>query len=179
MTAGNLRSAFGGESMAHLRYIVWGAKARREGFPNIARLFDAISAAEQVHATNHFQAMSDVGGAFAVTSAAGFGLGATRDNLIGALEGERFEINEMYPAYIEVAINQMEKSAERSFGYAIAAEKVHAEMFEKALAAIDSGEDIALGPVQICVVCGHTLEGDAPDNCPVCGAIKAKYRAFA
>ncbi len=178
MTAGNLRSAYGGESMAHMRYIAWGAKARKEGYVNIARLFEAVSAAEQVHATNHFDVMRDLAGAFSVTSGAGFGLGDTRENLQNALEGEQFEINEMYPAYIHVAESQMEKSAQRSFGFAIAAEKDHAALFARAIQAVDAGGDLTLGAVQVCMVCGHTLEGDAPDNCPICGAIKAKYRTF-
>jgi rubrerythrin len=51
MTAANLRSAFGGESQAHMQYILWGRKAEEEGFPDVARLFKAISYAEEVHAT--------------------------------------------------------------------------------------------------------------------------------
>ena len=179
MTAANLRSAHGGESMAHMRYIIWGDKAEAEGFPNVARLFRAISRAEQAHATGHFRAMRDVDGAFAVTSGAGFGLGPTSQNLAGAIEGETFEINEMYPAYMAVATMQDESAAVRSMGYAIAAEKIHAKMYACAKAAVDAGRDLDLGPVQICEVCGHTLEGDVPDKCPVCGAARDKYVTFA
>ena len=59
MTATNLRSAYGGESQANMRYKVWGARAREEGFPNVARLFEAIAYAEEVHAGNHFHALAD------------------------------------------------------------------------------------------------------------------------
>ena len=76
MTASNLRSAFGGESMAHMRYLAWGDRAEIDGFPNVARLFRAISRAEQAHATGHFRAMGDVGGGFSVTAGAGFGMAA-------------------------------------------------------------------------------------------------------
>lgn len=55
MTSEFLHSAYGGESMAHMRYLIWGDMAAKEGFPNVARLFRAISDAEQVHATNHFR----------------------------------------------------------------------------------------------------------------------------
>lgn len=178
MTAENLRSAFGGESQAHMRYLIWGDKAEQEGFGNVARLFRAISRAEQSHATGHFRAMSDVGGAFPVTSMAGFGLTSTSENLAGAIEGETFEINEMYPAYLAVAEMQKEDRATRSMNYAMAAEQIHAKMFNKAKESVDGGQDMELGPVQICSVCGHTIEGDMPSVCPVCGAKQDKYISF-
>jgi rubrerythrin len=178
MTAENLRSAFGGESMAHMRYKIWGEKAESDGYPNVARLFRAISRAEQSHATNHFKALRDEGGDYVCNSAAGFGLTTTSENLQGAIDGETFEIQEMYPAYLSVAEMQSEPSAIRSMNYALAAEKIHAAMFSKAKQSVDEGSDIELGPVQICTVCGHTLEGDAPDRCPICNAKKEQYVAF-
>lgn len=96
-TAENLRSAFGGESMAHMRYKVWAERAEKEGFPNVARLFRAIARAEQSHASGHFAAMKDVAGAFLVASGGGFGLDGTSANLQGAIDGELHEVNEMYP----------------------------------------------------------------------------------
>lgn len=178
MTAGNVRSAHGGESMAHMRYKVWGAKAQSDGFPNVARLFRAISHAEEVHGSNHFKVLGREGGGFLVASMAGFGLGTTSQNLAGAIEGETFEITEMYPSYMEVAKAQGEGDALQSFSYAYSAEKIHAEMYKKAKQAVDRGQDVALGPVQICGNCGHTLEGQAPDKCPICRASKAVYVAF-
>ncbi|MCX6357738.1 MAG: rubrerythrin family protein [Candidatus Aureabacteria bacterium] len=179
MTATHLRSAYGGESMAHMRYGMWGAKAAEEGFPNVARLFKAIAVAEEVHAWNHFRELRDDAGAFAVNSMAGFGLGSTPDNLQGAIEGELFEINEMYPVYKNAAQFQAEKGAERSFHYALSAERIHAAMYQEAKQAVDGGRDVELGPVQICSVCGFTGEGASPARCPVCGAAKEKFRTFA
>ena len=179
MTAGNLRSAFGGESMAHMRYKVWGAKAEEDGFPNVARLFRAISSAEQIHATNHFTELRDEGGAFLVPSMAGFGLGPTAENLQGAIDGETFEIEEMYPTYKEVAKFQAEKGAVTSFHYALTAEKIHAAMYKNAKEAVDAGKDVQLGPVQICGVCGYTVEGEIPDKCPICGSPRAEFQTFA
>lgn len=178
MTSANLRSAYGGESMAHMRYIRWGDKAEEDGFPNVALLFRAISFAEQVHATNHFNAMTDVAGDFLVASMAGFGVGTTSENLQGAINGETFEINEMYPAYRAVAEMQEEKGAQRSIHYAISAEKIHAAMYQKAKQSVDAGKDIELGPVRICSVCGYTAEGEIPEKCPVCGATRDKFRTF-
>jgi rubrerythrin len=178
MTAANLRSAFGGESMAHLRYIVWGKKAVKDGFKNVGRLFKAIAYAEEVHGSNHFNELRKVTGAHLVDSMAGFGVGSTSENLAGAIEGETFEIMEMYPVYQNAAVFQEEKGAERSFHYALEAEKIHAAMYQKAKDSVDSGRDIDLGTVQICSVCGHTVEGDAPDVCPICKAKKEKFVAF-
>jgi rubrerythrin len=179
MTAGNLRSAYGGESMAHMRYIRWSDKAATEGFPNVARLFRAISYAEQVHATGHFNAMSNVGGGYPVTSMAGFGVGTTVENLAGAIEGENFEVSEMYPAFLAVARDQAEKGAERSFTFAVSAEKIHAALFEQARRSVEGGKDVELGPVHVCEICGHTIEGDAPDKCPICNTTGKKFRTFA
>ncbi len=178
MTVANLQSAFGGESMAHMRYLVWAAKAEAEGFPNVGRLFRAISRAEQAHASGHFRAMRDVVGDAAVTSGGGFGLGTTSENLAGAIAGELFEVNEMYPAYLAVAESQDEQGAIRSINYALAAERIHAAMYTKAKQAVDAGKDYEAGPIQVCSVCGHTLAGDAPDKCPICGAAKTAYEAF-
>ena len=178
MTAGNLRSACGGESMARMRYTVWGGKAQADGYPNVARLFRAIAAAEEVHGANHFKAMAKVGGAYLVSSMAGFGHGSTSENLQGGIEGEMFEIREMYPAYLHEARRQGERAAERSFNYALEAEKTHAAMFTRAKAAVDAGNDVASAPVQVCDVCGYTVEGEAPGRCPICNAVKKRFVTF-
>jgi len=179
MTAANLRSAFGGESMAHMRYLVWAERAEMERFANVGRLFRAISRAEQAHATGHFRAMSKISGSFAVGAAGGFGLAGTAENLQGAIEGELFEVREMYPAYLAVADAQGEKGAQRSMTYAVTAEKIHAKMFAKARQAVEAGADMKLGDVQICTVCGHTVEGRLPDKCPICGSLAKAFQTFA
>jgi len=178
MTAAHLRSAFGGESQAHMRYLAWGDVADKEGFKSVGRLFRAVSFAEQVHATSHFVALKDAKGAFLVDAMAGFGLGRTAENLAGALEGETFEINEMYPAYIEVAKLQNESNAKRSLEWAFETEKEHAKLFARAKAAVDKGQDLDVRKLYVCKVCGYTHDGDAPDKCPLCGAPKAKIEEF-
>ncbi len=180
ITLSNLHNAFGGESMAHMRYQVWGSKAELDGFPNVARLFRSIAYAETIHATNHFGALKDQVGDTVCNSAAVFGLGSTSQNLQGGIMGETFEINEMYPTYLETAKYQQEADAQRSFNYALQAEKTHQALFQKAKETIDSTKkDISLKPVGICPVCGWTHEGDLPDNCPICGAKKERFKIFA
>lgn len=179
MTSANLHNAYGGESMAHMRYKVWGDRAAQEGFPNVARLFGAIAQAEQVHASNHFRELGGEVGGFLCTSMAVFGLGSTSQNLQGGIDGETFEINEMYPTYLETAKFQGEERAQLSFHYALSAERIHAALFQKAKQAVDSAGDVELDPVQICQICGWTHDGDIPEKCPICGAGRDKFQTFA
>lgn len=178
MTSDFLHSAYGGESMAHMRYLIWGDMAEKEGFPNVARLFRAVSFAEQVHASNHFR---EIGGDIAdATVAAGgvFGPNKTVDNLQGAINGELHEVEQMYPVYLNTAEFQKEAGAQHSFHFALEAEKQHAELFGKALAAVKAGKDMELTAIYVCPVCGHTILDNPPERCPVCGAKKEAYHKF-
>ena len=178
MTAQNLRSAFGGESQAYQRYKVWGQKAEKDGFSNVALLFKAIAYAEEVHASNHFEALDNVEGDFLVASMAGFGIGSTAENLQGAIDGELFEVEQMYPSYQVVAKDQKENEAIRSFHYAIEAEKTHAKLYGEAKEAVEAGNDYDLEYVSVCEVCGHTVKDGTPDECPICKAKKDEFKEF-
>lgn len=164
MTEENLKNAYAGESQAHMKYLAFADAAEKEKFSNVARLFRANSFAEQVHATNHLRALN--------------GIGKTTANLQAAVDGENFEVEEMYPAYKVVAENQGEKMAVTMFNAAIEAEKVHFGLYKKAKAVVDKGSDLGYFPVQVCSMCGFTVEGEAPDKCPVCGAPKEKFIRF-
>jgi len=100
------------------------------------------------------------------------------DNLQVAMDGETYEVNEMYPAFNAVAQLQEEKGAMQTINFALQAEKIHANMYQKAKQAVETSKDIQLGSVYICDVCGHTVEGEVPSRCPVCGASKEKFREF-
>lgn len=164
MTQANLEAAFAGESQAHMKYLAFSAKADREGFPNVARLFKAIAYAEQVHATSHLKTLK--------------GVGKTAENLEAAIGGETYEVDEMYPAFIAVAKVQEEKAAARSNEWAMEAEKIHAEMYGAAKAAVEDGNDAEVGQVYVCSLCGWTGEGEPPDECPLCKAKKEKFVTF-
>jgi len=164
MTQANLEVAFAGESQAHMKYTIFADKAEKEGHPEVARLFRAISYAERVHATNHLRELG--------------GIGDTAANLAAAMGGENYENTEMYPAFDAVARLQEEKGAIRSIHYALEAEKIHEVMYGEAKESVAAGKDIESAPVFVCPVCGHTVIGEAPDKCPVCGLPKDKYREF-
>jgi len=164
MTEANLKAAFAGESQAHVKYLNFAEKARKDNLPNIARLFEAAAYAELVHAGNHLRALG--------------GIQDTVANLEAAKEGEDFEIDEMYPAYIASAKEQGEKKALRTMEWAMEAEKVHSELYGAAKGKAEAKEDISGEDIWVCDVCGFTVDGDAPDVCPICGAKHEKFRKF-
>ncbi|MFW6414947.1 MAG: rubrerythrin family protein [Thermodesulfobacteriota bacterium] len=178
ITEQHLINAFGGESQANMRYRHFAVQAENENYFNVSRLFTAIAHAEFIHAGDHYRELKHLNGGVVANSMAAFGPGDTSKNLGLAIDGETFEIEEMYPAYIEVAKIQEEKGAQRSFEWSYATEKQHKMLFEKAKQAVDNGDDMKLEAVQVCEVCGYTLEGEAPDNCPVCSAKKEKFTTF-
>lgn len=164
MTEKDLQEAFGGESMAHMKYLAFSNIAEKEGYSNVSRLFNAIAYAEQVHATNHAKNLGI--------------LKKTADNLDAAIEGETYEVEEMYPAFDAVAKLQGEKGAQRSIHYALEAEKIHAELYKKAKEEVQKGKDIEIAEVYICLVCGYTHIGEPPERCPVCNAPRDKFKKF-
>ncbi len=167
MTEEFLRAAFAGESQAHIKYAAFADEAHKAGLNNVAKLFRAISYAERVHATNHLKVLG--------------GLKDTGDNLQAAIDGENFEVDEMYPAYDAVAKLQKEKDAAKSINFALEAEKIHAAMYAEAKKAADGGKDWAIGDVYICPNCGYTHidKGDLPSHCPVCGWKQSTFKKFA
>lgn len=179
-TAEFLRSAYGGESMAHMRYLAWGAHAEKEGFPNIARLYKAIAYAELVHAHNHFKVLGKQTGGHSVTAGGEFGMASVVENLGWAIEGEQGEVSQMYPVYLNAAQFQGENDAVRTFHYALEAEKIHVELFQKAQDLARTGADFPMAnePIHICPICGYTVVGDSPDKCPICNAKSAIFKAF-
>ena len=180
MTRDALMSAFGGESMAHMRYLIFADIAEREDLPNVARLFRAVAYAEQVHAGNHYRRLKDLKQDAKVIAGATFGPGNTSKNLELAIMGEEFEVEEMYPVYIEIAKTQGDRAAEISFRYALEAEKIHAELFKEAKKYVDQGRDWPLdGYIWICPICGYTHVGKEPPlKCPVCGAPGKNFVKF-
>ena len=149
----HLRDAFAGESQANRKYLAFAEKADKEGYSQVAKLFRAAGAAETVHAHAHLRALGEIGN--------------TADNLKVAVAGETHEFKQMYPEMIKDAKEEGNKTAERSFTLANEVEKVHAELYQKALDNLDSLEE---ADYYVCSVCGMTVENEAPDTCPVCGA---------
>ena len=158
-TEKDLQDAFAGESQANRKYLAFAKKADQEGYKQIAKLFRAAAEAETVHAHNHLRELG--------------GIKSTKENLIEAINGESYEFQKMYPQMIEDARAEDKKGAERSFSYANEVEKVHADLYKKALENLGSNPDI---DYYVCQVCGYTAEGEAPDQCPVCKSKKQMFK---
>jgi rubrerythrin len=152
-TEKDLLEAFAGESQANRRYLAFAKKADREGYPQVAKLFRAAAEAETVHAHAHLRNLG--------------GIKSTAENLKEAISGETHEFKSMYPAMIDDAKEEGNRSAELAFTFANEVEKVHANLYQNALDNLGALEDL---DYYVCSVCGYTCEGEPPEKCPVCGA---------
>lgn len=159
-TKENLETAFGGESQAYQKYSAFAKKAEKDGLINIAKLFRTTAEAERIHAEGHLNAMDKVG--------------STLENLEAAIGGETYEFEDMYPPMYEQAVKDNHK-AKKMFGYALEAEKVHAELYRKALEAVREGKDLDEVNIYLCPICGYIELGTAPEKCPVCGVPASKF----
>ncbi len=161
-TKDNLQTAFAGESQANRKYLFFAEKAEQEGHKQIAKLFRAAADAETVHARNHLKVMQ--------------GIKSTGENLLAAKGGENYEFTEMYPAFMKQAQAEGEGKARDSFDLANKVEQIHHGLFDTALSKIEKGEAIDERPIYVCQVCGNTVEGIAPERCPICGASRRMFR---
>ncbi|MFX0103328.1 MAG: rubrerythrin family protein [Candidatus Hodarchaeota archaeon] len=158
----DLAAAFAGESQANRKYLAFAKKAEKDGMPQIAKLFRAAADAETVHAHAHLKALG--------------GINSTVENLKVAVAGESHEFKKMYPEFIEDTKTEGDnKVALKSFEFANQVEEIHHGLYEKALKLAEDGKDLPSGDIYVCQVCGMTVEGEPPDNCPVC---KAKAKMF-
>jgi rubrerythrin len=157
----NLKAAFAGESQANRKYLAFAKAADKEGLPQVARLFRAAAEAETIHAHNHLRAMGAIG--------------KTGDNLKMAFDGETYEFLQMYPTFITDATQDGNRKALQSFTYANAVEKVHAALYDRAMASVKKSQDMPAATLWVCPVCGNTIENEAPEKCPICGTRREMF----
>jgi len=160
-TNDNLKNAFAGESQANRRYLAFSRKADEEGHPQIAKLFRAAAEAETIHALNHLRLTGEIK--------------TTQANLETAISGETHEYKKMYPEYITAAKQENNQQAAWSFDVANKVEQIHAGLYTKALEAVKAKKEPPKIDYYVCGVCGNTVEGSAPEKCPICGAPRSKF----
>jgi rubrerythrin len=158
-TTDNLKAAFAGESQANRKYTYFAAKAEEEGYPQAARLFRAAAAAEAIHAYNHLKALGAIG--------------STAENLQAAIDGETYEVESMYPPFIELAQQEGNRKAATSFNWANEVEKVHAQMYQATLEALS--KELEGEAYYVCPVCGYTHAGPMSERCPVCNTPAERF----
>lgn len=175
-TIENLKTAILGESKACAMYAAFASKALQEGYPLIAKMFEATSKTERIHAANHTKVLVKLGGQ-PLEYDIEIKVGSTAENLRVARAGEIYEYTEMYPPMIARAEAEGCKDAVRSFTWALEAEKEHAALYAEALRQLESGEELSLpAAYYICPLCGDTFpEESTPDTCPLCGMPRGKF----
>lgn len=170
LTYENLQEAFKGETTASAKYAAYSKKAEAEGYHEIALLFKATSTSENIHANNH-KVVLQTGKQSIPTITPEFTVKSTLENLKDALAGETYEIDTMYPGFIENSIASENQAATISYTYAVKTEKKHQALYIKAIAAIKSNtvSKTVSGLYYVCPVCGNTYADSTPENCEISG----------
>jgi rubrerythrin len=147
-TLANLQTAYEGESNARAKYTAFAVKAVEEGFMDVASLFRAATRAEQIHA----------------------------ENLAAAIAGEEYERDVMYPEFLAEAKSAKQPAAERTFHWAMEAEREHARLYRAAL------DQLRAGKPQVtyygCLVCGYTTADGNFARCQICNNPREKFETI-
>ena len=160
--------AFSGESQARNKYTYFASKAKKEGFEQIAALFQKTADNEKEHAKMWFKELN--------------GLGDTAENLLNAAEGENYEWTDMYAGFAETAEKEGFKELAAKFRMVAAIEKHHEERYRALLNNVETAQVFERSEVKVweCRNCGHIVVGTkAPEMCPVCAHPKAYFEIHA
>lgn len=168
-TEANLKTAFAGESEARNKYTYYASKAKKDGYVQIASLFEETANNEKEHAKMWFKLLHD-------------GIGSTAENLLDAANGENYEWTDMYANFAREAREEGFDAIADLFEGVAAIEKEHEERYRKLLANIEG--DLVFSKdgdaVWQCANCGHICVGKkAPDVCPVCAHPQAYFQVKA
>ncbi|MDP6045720.1 MAG: rubrerythrin family protein [Phycisphaerae bacterium] len=169
-TETNLMGAFAGESQARNRYTYFASKAKKEGYVQIANIFEETANQEKEHAKRLFKFMT--GGTAEITAAFPFGpIGATVDNLAKGAAGENFEWTTMYPGFAQTAREEGFDQVAIVMEAIAVAEKQHEKRYRGLIANIEGGLVFKRDEPVVwrCINCGYTHEGlEAPETCIAC-----------
>ena len=163
-TEKNLEAAFAGESQARNKYTYFASKAKKEGFEQIAELFQKTADNEKEHAKMWFKELN--------------GIGETAQNLAAAAEGENYEWTDMYEGFAKTAEEEGFADLAIKFRLVAAIEKRHEERYRALLHNVEMKEVFAKSEVKVweCRNCGHIVVGEkAPEVCPVCAHPQAYF----
>ena len=166
-TEKNLLAAFAGESQARNKYTYYASKAKKDGYEQIAALFEETANNEKEHAKMWFKELHDGS------------VPSTKENLLDAAEGENYEWTDMYEEFAKVAEEEGFKALAIKFRQVGEIERHHEERFRKLLKNIE--DEVVFSKdddkIWICRNCGHVVVGKkAPEVCPVCAHPKAYFQ---
>ena len=168
-TEANLQTAFAGESMARNKYSYYASKAKKDGYVQIAELFEETAANEKEHANLWFKLLHG-------------GIGTTAENLKDAAAGENYEWTDMYATFAKEAKEEGFDEIAALFEGVAAVEKRHEERYLKLLANVEGGLVFSRDGDMMwqCGNCGHVVIGKkAPEVCPVCAHPQSYFRILA
>lgn len=168
-TEANLQAAFAGESQARNKYSYYASKAKKDGYVQIAAIFEETANNEKEHAKMWYKLLND-------------GIGSTEENLKDAAEGENYEWTDMYAGFAKDAREEGFEEIAALFEGVAAIEKEHEERYRKLLANIKGGLVFSKDGDTIwqCANCGHICVGkEAPEVCPVCAHPQAYFQVKA
>ena len=163
-TEANLKAAFAGESQARNKYTYFASQAKKDGYEQIAAIFEETAQNEKEHAKMWFKELN--------------GIGSTAENLKAAADGENYEWTDMYDEFAKVAKEEGFDRIAYLFEAVGKIEKEHEERFKKLLENVEDGKVFEAGEIKIwkCRNCGHIVVGTkAPEVCPVCNHPKAYF----
>ena len=167
-TEKNLEAAFAGESMARNKYTYFASVAKKQGFEQIAELFQKTADNEKEHAKLWFKELN--------------GIGDTAQNLGAAADGENYEWTDMYAGFAKTAEEEGFPELAARFRLVAAIEKRHEERYRALLKNVETAEVFARSEVKVweCRNCGHIVVGtNAPELCPTCLHPKAYFELHA
>ena len=175
-TVENLKAGIKGETTASAKYAAFAQKAKEEGNDTIAKLFEAASKAEGIHAANHKKVLEELGEMMEEFTPQ-FDVKTTAENLKAAIEGETYEFTTMYPQFLADAKAEKVEKAIKSFTWAFDTEKKHQQFYSKALEALNANAENTLAfEYAICPVCGNTYDkGTVDEKCTFCQTSKEKF----
>ena len=167
-TEKNLEAAFAGESQARNKYTYFASRAKKDGFEQIAAIFQQTADNEKEHAKLWFKELE--------------GIGTTAENLVAAAEGENYEWTDMYAGFAKTAEEEGFTELAAKFRLVAAIEKRHEERYRALLRNVEAQEVFKKSEVKVweCRNCGHIVIGtEAPALCPTCAHPQSYFELVA
>ena len=180
-TEKNLLMAFAGEAQARNRYTYFGSEARKDGYIQIADIFEETANQEKEHAKRFFKFLEGGEVEIQTTFPAGV-IGTTASNLKAAAAGEHHEWTNLYPSFAKVAEKEGFENISKAFGDISIAEKQHEKRYLGLLTNVEAGKVFKKDKPVVwrCRNCGYLHEGkEAPQTCPACAHPQAYYEVLA
>lgn len=156
-----LAQAYAGEAKAALRLKVYAEKAEQEGYPQMAKLFRAVALSEEIHGARALKVLKEIK--------------TTEENLAESFQSEQGVAEVAYGRFVKEAEAEGDRAAVLHFSQSRDVEETHAKLYKEAMNHLLEERETTY---HLCLVCGYIADGILPEVCPVCGAVKEKFRTL-